>query len=80
MIPRTMAASSGTDFRLVTNDRSAFEDTPVNQVVATRMLEKCGFQTRVVENGREALEAISEHSYAAVLMDCQRCKASGSVA
>ena len=47
------------------------EDTPVNQVVATRMLEKSGFQPRVVENGREALEAMSEHSYAAVLMDCQ---------
>nr|MBA2517535.1 PAS domain S-box protein [Solirubrobacterales bacterium] len=47
------------------------EDTPVNQVVAVRMLEKCGFRARVAENGRKALEALSERDYAAVLMDCQ---------
>jgi hypothetical protein len=47
------------------------EDTPVNQTVATRLLERCGFQARVAENGRQALQALSERSYAAVLMDCQ---------
>ena len=47
------------------------EDTPVNQVVAVRMLQKCGFRVRVAENGREALVALSERDYAAVLMDCQ---------
>jgi len=47
------------------------EDTAVNQVVAVRMLQKCGFRTRVAENGRKALEALSERHYAAVLMDCQ---------
>jgi CheY-like chemotaxis protein len=47
------------------------EDTPVNQVVAARMLEKCGFEAHVADNGRAALAALSERCYAAVLMDCQ---------
>jgi len=47
------------------------EDTPVNQVVAVRMLQKCGFRARVAENGLKALEALSERHYVAVLMDCQ---------
>jgi CheY-like chemotaxis protein/HPt (histidine-containing phosphotransfer) domain-containing protein len=47
------------------------EDTPVNQLVAARMLEKCGFRARVAENGLEALQALAERPYAAVLMDCQ---------
>jgi len=47
------------------------EDTPVNQAVAVRMLERCGFHARVAANGREAFEALTERSYAAVLMDCQ---------
>ena len=45
------------------------EDNPVNQTVAIRMLERCGYQTKVVNDGRAALEALSERSYAAVLMD-----------
>ena len=47
------------------------EDTPVNQTVATRMLEKLGCRTRVAGNGREALAALAEDSFAAVFMDCQ---------
>jgi len=47
------------------------EDTPVNQMVAARMLEKCGFDAHVAENGREAVRDLSERSFAAVLMDCQ---------
>lgn len=47
------------------------EDTPVNQMVAALMLEKCGFDAHVAENGREALRELSERSFAAVLMDCQ---------
>jgi two-component system, sensor histidine kinase and response regulator len=47
------------------------EDTAVNQVVAVRMVEMCGFQARVVENGRDALAALAQAPYAAVLMDCQ---------
>ncbi len=47
------------------------EDTAVNQIVAAHMLEKCGFRSRIAENGRVALEALSQRSYAVVLMDCQ---------
>ena len=47
------------------------EDTPVNQVVAARMLEKIGYHADVADNGVEALAALSERSYAAILMDCQ---------
>jgi PAS domain S-box-containing protein len=47
------------------------EDTPVNQAVATLMLEKRGYRSDVAENGRLALIAMSQRSYAAVLMDCQ---------
>ena len=47
------------------------EDTEVNQVVAAHMLEKCGFRSRIAENGIVALQALSERAYAVVLMDCQ---------
>ena len=47
------------------------EDTPINQAVAAHMLERCGFAAQVAENGRQALEALSRRTYAAVLMDCQ---------
>ncbi len=47
------------------------EDTLINQAVAAHMLERCGFEAQVAENGRRALEALSKRTYAAVLMDCQ---------
>ena len=47
------------------------EDTPINQAVAAQHARSCGFAAQVAENGREALEALSQRTYAAVLMDCQ---------
>ena len=47
------------------------EDNPVNQMVALRMLERLGYRVDVVENGAEALEAVSLGNYDAVLMDVQ---------
>jgi signal transduction histidine kinase/ActR/RegA family two-component response regulator len=47
------------------------EDNPVNQVLAVRLLEKCGYRAEVVGNGRDAVAAVERESYAAVLMDCQ---------
>ena len=47
------------------------EDNLVNQKVAVRMLGKLGYQVDVVENGKEALLAVSQHTYALILMDCQ---------
>jgi CheY-like chemotaxis protein len=47
------------------------EDSPVNRLVAVHVLERCGFRAHVVNDGREALQALSTQSYDAVLMDCQ---------
>ena len=47
------------------------EDSPVNQVVAVRTLERCGCDAEAVGDGKQALEALARHSYDAVLMDCQ---------
>ena len=52
------------------------EDNAMNQLVATKLVEKLGYSVVVAENGREALDAIAQRSSAglgfdAVLMDCQ---------
>jgi signal transduction histidine kinase/CheY-like chemotaxis protein len=47
------------------------EDNPVNQMLAARQLDRCGYRTEVVANGREAVAATARTSYAAVLMDCE---------
>jgi len=47
------------------------EDSPVNQVVAVRTLERCGCDAEAVGDGEQALAALSLRSYDAVLMDCQ---------
>ena len=47
------------------------EDNPVNQLLATRLLEKRGHRVTVAANGREALAAIEKESYDLVLMDVQ---------
>jgi signal transduction histidine kinase/CheY-like chemotaxis protein len=47
------------------------EDSPVNRLVAVRVLERRGYHVHVVNDGREALQALSSQQYDAVLMDCQ---------
>jgi CheY-like chemotaxis protein len=53
------------------------EDNEVNQVLAVRMLERRGYKSEVVANGREGLEALARCDYAAVLMDCQTPQLNG---
>ena len=47
------------------------EGNRVNRELAVAMLEGMGLQVDVVENGREALEALDRACYDAVLMGCQ---------
>lgn len=57
------------------------EDNVVNQKVAVRMLEKLGYQTVVVANGRDVLTALQQSGpFAAILMDCQMPELDGFAA
>jgi signal transduction histidine kinase/DNA-binding response OmpR family regulator len=47
------------------------EDTPVNQTLVVRLLEKQGHSVSVVEDGRAALDALAPHAFDLVLMDVQ---------
>jgi CheY-like chemotaxis protein len=47
------------------------EDNPVNQQVLSLLLEKAGHRVTLVENGRQALEAVGQESFDLVLMDVQ---------
>jgi PAS domain S-box-containing protein len=46
------------------------EDNTTNQMVATGLLAKLGYQPEVVSNGRQAVDAVRRNRYLAVLMDC----------
>ena len=47
------------------------DDSHVNQIVAVRTLERCGYRADVAADGLQALIAAEHTSYDAVLMDCQ---------
>ena len=47
------------------------EDNPVNQKVALLVLDKLGYHADVAANGLEAIAALEERQYDAVLMDVQ---------
>jgi PAS domain S-box-containing protein len=47
------------------------EDNQVNQMVATKMLEKRGHTVVVANNGREALAALEREAFDIILMDVQ---------
>jgi signal transduction histidine kinase/CheY-like chemotaxis protein len=80
-VATTQTASSPRDERVVQlserrSDPNAalvlvVEDSPVNRLVAVHVLERLGFRAHVVNDGREALQALSTQRYDAVLMDCQ---------
>ncbi|MBD3609906.1 MAG: response regulator, partial [Gammaproteobacteria bacterium] len=47
------------------------EDNAINQKVAAGILKKFGFNPVLVNNGQEAVDALSEQDYDLVFMDCQ---------
>jgi signal transduction histidine kinase/DNA-binding response OmpR family regulator len=47
------------------------EDNPVNQRVASRMLEKRGHRVQVVSDGREAVMALEKETFDLIFMDVQ---------
>jgi len=54
------------------------EDNPLNQIVATGILESLGYQVVIAHDGIEAVEQLtSQHEYVAVLMDCQMPRLDG---
>jgi signal transduction histidine kinase/ActR/RegA family two-component response regulator len=47
------------------------EDTPVNQKIALRMLERLGFHADLANNGKEAVSCLDRQAYDVVFMDIQ---------
>jgi two-component system, sensor histidine kinase and response regulator len=47
------------------------EDNVLNQLVAVGILGRLGYDADVVENGRDAVAAVTRGAYGAVLMDCR---------
>lgn len=47
------------------------EDNVINQMVASGILKKLGYNVTIAENGQLALNALKLHRYDLVLMDCQ---------
>ncbi|MCP4427200.1 MAG: response regulator [Chloroflexi bacterium] len=56
------------------------EDNLINQQVATRILQKLGYQIDIADNGREALTALEQNKYDVVLMDIQMPEMDGVAA
>jgi len=56
------------------------EDNRVNQQVAQLYLDHIGFESHVVSNGQEAIDALFTNDYALVLMDCQMPELDGLAA
>ena len=56
------------------------EDNPVNQVVATRMLQKLGFKPDLAATGREAMTCLARERYDLVFMDIEMPQLDGLTA
>ncbi|WP_230968972.1 response regulator [Nitrogeniibacter aestuarii] len=47
------------------------EDNPVNQTVATKILEKAGHRVTLASHGQEAVELVNDNNFDLILMDVQ---------
>jgi PAS domain S-box-containing protein len=56
------------------------EDNEVNQLVLKKMIEKLGYHSTLVPNGKEAVEAVKRYPYDIIFMDIQMPEMDGLVA
>jgi len=56
------------------------EDNRINQVVITKLLDRMGFDAKLVSNGVEAVEAMREERFDLILMDCHMPEMDGFAA
>jgi PAS domain S-box-containing protein len=71
--PRPAAAANGSSASTWSTPPLVLvaEDSQINQIVASRVLERCGCRVDIVGDGAQALQALAARRYDAVLMDCQ---------
>ena len=53
------------------------EDDPVHRSIIVKALKKCGYRVHAVENGQQAVDALDQHHYDLILMDCRMPQVSG---
>jgi CheY-like chemotaxis protein len=53
------------------------EDVKLNQILTQKLLARSGYQIDVVENGRQAIEAVQAADYDVILMDVQMPEVDG---
>ena len=56
------------------------EDQPINQKVMLRLLENLGCRADLAQNGRDAVEAVQQHTYDCLLIDCHMPEMDGYAA
>jgi signal transduction histidine kinase/CheY-like chemotaxis protein len=56
------------------------EDNPINQIVASSILDEMAYKTDVAENGREVLEMLRRRPYDVIFMDMQMPEMDGVTA
>jgi CheY-like chemotaxis protein len=56
------------------------EDNKVNQMVASGMLNRLGYQVKLVDNGKQAVDILADKKFDLVLMDCHMPELDGYAA